>query len=49
VVVRTYQKPAAIKVPQQLCMSWLRDPQTGGIRAEYADTFSLRGGPRAAS
>jgi sterol desaturase/sphingolipid hydroxylase (fatty acid hydroxylase superfamily) len=49
VVFGTYQKPASIKVPQQLCMAWLRDPHTGGIRAEYADTFSLRGGPRAAS
>ena len=49
VVFGTYQKPGAIRVPQQLCMSWLRDPTTGDIRAEYADTFSLRGRPPASS
>lgn len=41
VVFGTYQKPATIKVPSQLCMSWLRDPDTGDIRAEYAGTFTL--------
>lgn len=42
VVFGTYQKVGTIKVPAQLCMTWLRDPQTDEIRPEYADTFVLR-------
>ena len=41
-VFGTYQRPTRIEVPEQLCMSWLRDPATGEIRAEHAGTFSLR-------
>jgi sterol desaturase/sphingolipid hydroxylase (fatty acid hydroxylase superfamily) len=41
-VFGTYQKVDTIRVPPQLCMSWLRDPLTGGIRAEHASTFVLR-------
>ena len=42
VVFGTYRKVETIKVPPQLCMTWLRDPLTGDIRPEYADTFVLR-------
>jgi hypothetical protein len=28
-----------------MCMPWLRDPRTGGVRAEHAATFSLRAEP----
>ena len=48
VVFGTYRKPSTIKVPPQLCMSWLRDPSTGDVRTEYADTFTLRRSPSAA-
>jgi sterol desaturase/sphingolipid hydroxylase (fatty acid hydroxylase superfamily) len=41
-VFGTHQKVGTIKVPAHLCMSWLRDPETGGIKAAYADTFVLR-------
>jgi len=46
VVFGTYQKPTTIRVPPQLAMSWLRDPGTGDVRPEYADTFTLRGASR---
>jgi len=42
VVFGTYQKVGTIKVPPQLCMTWLRDPLTDDVRPEYADTFVLR-------
>jgi sterol desaturase/sphingolipid hydroxylase (fatty acid hydroxylase superfamily) len=41
-VFGTYQKVGTIKVPPQLCMTWLRDPLTDDVRPEYADTFVLR-------
>ena len=43
VVFGTYKKPGTIRVPPQLCMAWLRDPESGAVRAEFADTFVLRG------
>ncbi|HSQ64014.1 MAG TPA: sterol desaturase family protein [Polyangiaceae bacterium] len=42
-VFGTYRKPGVIKVPAKLCMEWLKDPVTGGIRAEHAQTFVLQG------
>ncbi len=44
-VFGTYQKVGTIKVPPQLCMTWLRDPATGDVRPEYAKTFALRTRP----
>jgi sterol desaturase/sphingolipid hydroxylase (fatty acid hydroxylase superfamily) len=41
-VFGTYQRVGQIPVPRRLCMAWLRDPQTGGVRADLADTFVLR-------
>ena len=37
----TYRKASLITVPPKLCMSWLRDPTTGGIRKEHQGTFAL--------
>lgn len=45
-VFGTYQKPTHIVVPPKLCMTWLRDPATGGIREEHAAVFSLGKSPR---
>ena len=41
-VFGTYEKPSVIKVPPQLCMRWLRDPESGDVRADWAETFVLR-------
>lgn len=41
IVFGTYERPQVIHVPRRLCMSWLRDPETGGIRREHAATFTL--------
>jgi len=41
-VFGTYRKPGVITVPKKLCMAWLRDPETGDIRAAHADTFVLK-------
>ena len=41
-VFGTYQQPTTIRVPAKLCMVWLRDPATGGIRREHAGTYELR-------
>ncbi|MCX5741282.1 MAG: sterol desaturase family protein [Proteobacteria bacterium] len=41
-VFGTYETPTIIKVPPKLCMAWLRDSATGGIRPEYAGTYQLR-------
>ena len=41
-VFGTYRKPGVITVPKKLCMSWLKDPATGDIRAEHASTFVLK-------
>ena len=43
-VFGTYRKPATIVVPRKLCMVWLRDPTTGEVRADWADTFVLSRG-----
>jgi len=42
-VFGTYQRPSTITVPPKLCMSWLKDPATGGIRAEHSGTFVMGG------
>jgi sterol desaturase/sphingolipid hydroxylase (fatty acid hydroxylase superfamily) len=42
-VFGTYLRAGRIIVPQKLCMQWLRDPATGAVRADWADTFELRG------
>lgn len=41
-VFGTYERPTVIRVPAKLCMTWLRDPVTGNIRAEHAGTYQLR-------
>lgn len=41
-VFGTYERPSVIRVPTKLCMQWLRDPATGTIRAEHAQTYQLR-------
>jgi sterol desaturase/sphingolipid hydroxylase (fatty acid hydroxylase superfamily) len=40
-VFGTYRKADKIPVPPRLCMEWLKDPLTGGIRERFADTFVL--------
>jgi 4-hydroxysphinganine ceramide fatty acyl 2-hydroxylase len=42
IVFGTYRKPAVIHVPAHLCMSWLRDPETGRVRREHAATFVIQ-------
>lgn len=41
-VFGTYERPTIIRVPAKLCMSWLRDPATGNIRAEHAHVYQMR-------
>ena len=41
-VFGTYRKPGVIAVPKKLCMAWLKDPQTGDVRAAHAGTFVLK-------
>lgn len=41
-VFGTYTRPDTIEVPERLAMRWLRDPATGAVRADLADTWSLR-------
>jgi sterol desaturase/sphingolipid hydroxylase (fatty acid hydroxylase superfamily) len=41
-VFGTYRKPGTITVPKKLCMAWLKDPETGDIRAQHAGTFVLK-------
>lgn len=41
-VFGTHRRVARITVPGKLCMSWLRDPSTGLVRGDWADTFELR-------
>jgi sterol desaturase/sphingolipid hydroxylase (fatty acid hydroxylase superfamily) len=45
-VFGTYRTPTIIKVPPRLCMPWLKDPSTGGIRAAHAHTFMLADPPQ---
>ena len=40
-VFGTYRRPTVITVPPKLCMPWLVDPETGGIRAQHARTFVM--------
>ncbi len=44
-VFGTYRAPKTIPVPRRLCMPWLKDPATGDVRQDWADTFVLRGSP----
>lgn len=41
-VFGTYRRPGVIDVPPKLCMRWLLDPTTGGIREAHAGTFAMR-------
>jgi len=41
-VFGTYQTPALIVVPERLAMPWLRDAETGDVRAEHAPFYALR-------
>jgi sterol desaturase/sphingolipid hydroxylase (fatty acid hydroxylase superfamily) len=41
-VFGTYRRPGTITVPKKLCMAWLKDPETGDIRAQHAGTFVLK-------
>lgn len=40
-VFRTYRPVQIIRVPRKFVMPWLKDPQTGEVRADYADRFVL--------
>jgi sterol desaturase/sphingolipid hydroxylase (fatty acid hydroxylase superfamily) len=40
-VFGTYKKADVIRVPPKLCMEWLKDPATGAVRADFADTYVL--------
>lgn len=40
----TYRSPTLIVVPRKLSMDWLRDPATGDVRAEWAQTYALAKG-----
>lgn len=41
-VFRTHRAPGTIRVPERLCMVWLKDEETGDIRHEHAWRFELR-------
>lgn len=41
IVFGTYRRPGIIHVPEKLCMSWLRDPETGAVRREHAGSFAI--------
>lgn len=41
-VFGTYERPVRIRVPAKLCMAWLLDPATGGVRAQHAAIYELR-------
>lgn len=41
-VFGTYKKPGLVVVPKKLRMDWLEDPNTGAVRADWADTFILK-------
>ena len=40
-VFRTYRPVQTVRVPRKFVMPWLKDPQTGNVRADYAETFTL--------
>ena len=42
-VFGTYHAPELIRVPQKLCMVWLRDPATGEVWPEHASGYAVRG------
>lgn len=42
-VFGTYKKASTIVVPKKLCMEWLKDPETGNVRSDWADTYVLQG------
>ena len=41
VVFGTYRKVDVIPVPAKLCMAWLRDPETGEVRAGLGKTYVI--------
>jgi sterol desaturase/sphingolipid hydroxylase (fatty acid hydroxylase superfamily) len=43
-VFATYRRPGTIVVPRKLCMEWLKDPTTGGVRAAFAPTYVMKDG-----
>jgi 4-hydroxysphinganine ceramide fatty acyl 2-hydroxylase len=40
-VFGTYRRPGVIHVPARLCMSWLREPETGRVRPEHAAAYVI--------
>lgn len=40
-VFRTYKPVQQVRVPRKFVMPWLKDPQTGDVRPDHADFFSL--------
>jgi sterol desaturase/sphingolipid hydroxylase (fatty acid hydroxylase superfamily) len=40
-VFGTYRPVQTVRVPKKFVMPWLKDPQTGEVRPDYADTFTL--------
>jgi 4-hydroxysphinganine ceramide fatty acyl 2-hydroxylase len=49
VVFRTLERPQKIRVPEKLCMDWLRDEATGEVAAPYAPYYELQRPHRAAA
>ena len=41
-VFGTYEAPGLIVVPERLAMAWLADPETGDVRAKYANHYQIR-------
>ncbi len=39
-VFRTYRPVHTIRVPAKFVMPWLKDPATGQVRPEFAQTFT---------
>ena len=40
-VFRTYKPVQQVRVPRKFVMPWLKDPQTGDVRSDFADFFTL--------
>jgi len=40
-VFGTYKRADLITVPPKLAMQWLKDPETGAVRAEHAGTYVM--------
>lgn len=41
-VFGTYETPGVIVVPEKLCMTWLKDPQSGEVRERHAADYRIR-------